>query len=625
MGNRYHSILFAKAQKLREQGHLREARTLFEELIVCVPDEPQLQYELGMLCMELSDNPAAYSHFRELVRIQPAFLEGQMLLGMICAELGRLDDAIEHLQQVVNVCPDLSEVHHRLGQVFAEKRCFDEAYKQYQEVLRITPEHTGVLCSIGVLLTTTGQIAEARKVLLDALAREPESVNIINNLGRICAVGRADDSLQWYRRGLEIEPENPSLASNYLYGLNYVPGLAPEFIAEQYRTVTPRCYRPRTGWHRPAHKVAVSKLLRIGYLSADLYGHSVAFFLEPILCNHDRSRFEIYCYANRTMEDETTLRLKALSNHWRVVYGLSDELAAEMITADEIDILVDLSGHTAGNRLGVCAYRPASVQISWIGHPNTTGLPQMDYYLTDDWCDPAGMTDHLYRERLYRLPRIFSCYAPPVAYPPVAPPPVAANGTITFGCFNSVAKINEPLISWWAEMLKAVPGSSLLIKGPKLDDRETREELLLLFARQGIGRDRLLIHGLTATRQEHLGLYASVDIALDTFPYHGTTTTCEALLMGVPVVTLAGTTHVSRVGVSLLHAVGLDDLIAATAQEYIAKTVALAGDPHRLTFLRENLRAQMARSPLMDAQGVTQEVEEAFINIYSALAQREAL
>ena len=152
---------------LFRSGHLREARTLFEELIVCAPDEPQLQYELGMLCMELSDNPAAYSHFRELVRIQPAFLEGQMLLGMICAELGRLDDAIEHLQQVVNVCPDLSEVHHRLGQVFAEKRCFDEAYKQYQEVLRITPEHTGVLCSIGVLLTTTGQIAEARKVLLD--------------------------------------------------------------------------------------------------------------------------------------------------------------------------------------------------------------------------------------------------------------------------------------------------------------------------------------------------------------------------------------------------------------------------------------------------------------------------
>ncbi len=616
MNKRQYDILYHKAQGLHQAGCPDAARELFRELEKIKVDDAGVQYELGMLCMELHDNPAALTHFDTLVSLAPDFLEGRMLLGMMHGELGHHDAAISYLREVLAELPDLAEVHHRVGMLLADKRCHEEAYQAYREVLRIEPDHVGVLCSLGVLLTTLGKIAEARKVLLDALARKPESVNIINNLGRICPVGRADQSLAWYQRGLDIEPENQSLTSNYLYQLNYVAGLDPDFITEKYKVYAPRCYYPRKVWQRPQRNRQAGERLRIGYLSGDLYAHSVAFFIEPILCHHDRSRFEIYCYANRTMEDDTTLRLKTLSDHWRVVYGISDELVTEMIAADGIDILVDLSGHTAGNRMGVCAYCPAPVQVSWIGHPNTTGLPQMDYYLTDAWCDPPGMTDQLYSERLYRLPRIFSCFAPPVASPPVAPPPSALNGSITFGSFNSIAKINEPLVGWWAEMLKAVPGSSMLIKGPRLDDQEIRDELCQLFTRQGIGTERLRIRGLTATRDEHLALYADVDVALDTFPYHGTTTTCEALLMGVPVVTLAGTTHVSRVGVSLLHAVGLDDLIAETPEEYIAKAVALASDSTRLHGLRENIRSLMAASPLMDAPGVTREVEEALVQMF---------
>lgn len=619
---RHYDILFHKAQKIHETGCVDAALELFRELENIKPEDPRVQYELGLICMELHDNQAALSHFDKLVSLEPDFLEGRMLLGMMHGELGQHDEAIGYLREVLAVFPDLANVHHRVGMLLADKRCYEEAYQAYQDALRIEPDHPGFLCNLGVLLTTTGHISEARKTLLQALERDPYSVNIINNLGRICGVGQAEVSLSWYQRGLAIDPENYSLTSNYLYQLNYVAGLDADFIAQKYKEYAPRCYYPRSAWQRPARNRKPGEPLRIGYLSADLYAHSVAFFLEPILQCHDHSRFEIYCYSNRTVEDETTKRLRGLSTAWRVVYGLADEQVAALISADGIDILVDLSGHTAGNRLGVLVYRPAPIQASWIGHPNTTGLPQVDYYLTDPLCDPPGMTEQLFSEKLLRLPRIFSCYLPPMTFPVIAPPPVCTCGYITFGCFNSIAKINEPLISWWAAILKKVPQSRLLIKGPNLDDQEISQQLLDLFAQHGIDSDRIALFGFAATRDEHLALYSRVDIALDTYPYNGTTTTCESLWMGVPVVTLAGKTHVSRVGLSFLDAIGCDEFVADNPEEYITKAALLANDQKRLVELRETLRLMMTRSPLMDYRGVTRELEEAYITM-SLVRERE--
>lgn len=624
--DKYRDILIAKAEKLRKEGHPNEARTILEELLAIAPTDPQLRYDLGMICMELHDNPAASIHFGELVLLQPDFLEGRMLLGMTYAELGRHEEAIHSLRAVLAVCPDVPEIHHRLGLSLADRHRYEEAYREYQEVLRLAPDHVGVLCSLGVLFTTTGQIGEARNFLLQALSKDPKAVNILNNLGRVSKIGHADESLQWFQKGLDIEPENPSLTSNYLYTLNYIPDLSPEFIAAKYREYAPRAFHPPAGWQTAeTGSRPVGNVLRIGYLSADFYGHSVAFFIEPIIQHHDNSRFEIFFYYNRTVSDATTERLKELGQGWRCIYGLSDEMVARMIEHDQIDVLVDLSGHTSGHRLGVFALRPAPVQASWIGHPNTTGLPQMDYYLTDNWCDPPGMTDHLYSEQLYRLPRVFCCYQPPTEYPPVASVPSVTSGFITLGCFNSMAKINSQLISWWAQILDSLPGSKIFIKGPALDDQGTRAELYECFTKCGIHTDRLIVQGVTNTREEHLARYAMVDIALDTYPYHGTTTTCEALWMGVPVITLAGRTHVSRVGVSLLHAVGLEDLIALTPEEYISKAVVIARDQGRLKELREDLRQLVSRSSLMDARGVTKELEDAFISMLEMNTQRKIL
>jgi len=625
MNTQFLDIMICKALKVYDDGQLPVALKLFEELTALAPAEPRLQYHQGMICMELHDNQAACTHFRELVRLQPDFLEGRMLLGMIYAELGLQEEAIDTLRGVLEVCPNVPEIHHRLGLSLAGVHRYEDAYREYQEVLRLIPDHSAVLCSLGVLFTTMGKIEEARKILLRAIELKPDSVNVINNLGRICKIGKASEGLHWFQRGLDLEPENESLTSNYLYTLNYVPDLLPEFIAGKYKEYAPRCYRPRSQWRRPDRIVDGKRPLRVGYLSSDLYGHSVSFFLEPVLQHHDRSKFEVFCYYNRTLTDKTTERLKKLCSGWHCIYGISDEMVADIIAADRIDILVDLSGHTAGHRLGVFTLHPAPVQVSWIGHPNTTGLPQMDYYLTDELCDPPGMTDHLFSEQLYRLPRIFSCYLPPEDFPPVSPLPSSYTGTITLGCFNNIAKVNDQLISWWAAILNEIPGAKLYIKSPALDDESVRQDMLSCLGGFNIQPERLLLQGVTGSREDHLGKYAMVDIALDTFPYHGTTTTCEALWMGVPVVTLAGRTHASRVGVSLLHAVGLDELVAITPVEYIAKTVALANDRERLVELRQNMRLMMSGSPLMDSQGVTREVERAFMDMYAETMERNCL
>jgi len=605
--------MIEKAAKVHEEGWPQQALDMYRELLTVAPEEPLLHYRLGIVCMELNDNPCARYHFEELVRLQPEFLEGRMLLGMVCAELGFHKESIAYLREVLAVVPNVAEIHHRIGLSCTDLHLYQEALEAFQEVLRLDPENTGVLCSLGVLFTTTGQIGQARQFLQQALKRQPDSINVLNNLARVHRAGHAEESLQYFQMGLEVEPKSRILTSNYLYGFNCVPGLSPEFIAAQYCELAPRAYSADSKrCHQNCSDLPVSNRIRIGYVSADFYAHSVAFFLEPIMQHHDRTAFEVFCYSNRTAGDETTERFKKLNNYWRTIVGLSDESVAEMIAADHIDILVDLSGHTSGHRLGVIALKPAPVQVSWIGHPNTTGLLQMDYYLTDSWCDPPGLTDHLYSERLYRLPRIFSCYRPFDDSPDVGPVPSVESGVITFGCFNNLKKINAELISWWSRILKGVSGSVMLIKGPNLDDPDIKQELLGCFAEAGISANRIVLRGVTKTRREHMALYGQVDVALDTFPYHGTTTTCEALWMGVPVVTLAGNTHVSRVGVSLLDSVGLDNLIAENPDDYVGKAVQLAMDRPELIALRDSLRDVMARSSLMDAVGVTLEVEQAF-------------
>ena len=333
--------------------------------------------------------------------------------------------------------------------------------------------------------------------------------------------------------------------------------------------------------------------------------------MEPLFREYDRETFEFIAYGDQRKSDDFSERFSKQVDLWRETCSLSDQALAKQIYEDRVDILFELSGHTAYNRMGVLAMKPAPLQVSYLGYPGSTGLPTIDFRITDTLVDPAGMTEKFHTEKLIRLGRCAWCYEPDECAPEVEELPFQKNGFITFGCFNNMAKLNPDLFGMWADILLQVPDSHLRLKARTLTDERVKQELKDYFTSRGIAEERLDFFGHTRKIHEHLAHYNQVDVALDSYPYHGTTTTCEAMWMGCPVVTRAGSTHVSRVGVSLLTAVGLEEFITENREEYVARAAELAGNTERLTTLRSEMRGHLKASPLMNASGFAREFEKA--------------
>jgi predicted O-linked N-acetylglucosamine transferase (SPINDLY family) len=355
--------------------------------------------------------------------------------------------------------------------------------------------------------------------------------------------------------------------------------------------------------------------VRIGYLSYDYRQHPIAHFIDPVLRYHDRTGFEVFCYHTDPRADAITARLKGWVEHWRSVPAVTDDELEQVLRDDQLDILVELSGHSDGNRLRVLARRVAPVQVTYLGYPNTTGLASIDYRITDALADPPGESDEFNCEKLVRLPEGFLCYSAPDAGAPSRIPPLRRKGHISFGSFNNFPKITPACIALWARVLASVPDSTLFIKTHGLDDPGLRTLLLERLTRAGIRTGRVSVAGPTRSHREHMEAYSEVDIALDTFPYHGTTTTLDALWMGVPVITLAGDRHAARVGASILSVLGLADFVARTPDEYAAAAVRLSGDAERLEDLGRALRQRLASSPLTDGRGFTANLEAAYLKM----------
>jgi predicted O-linked N-acetylglucosamine transferase (SPINDLY family) len=364
--------------------------------------------------------------------------------------------------------------------------------------------------------------------------------------------------------------------------------------------------------------------LRIGYVSPDFREHSVNYFFEPVLMAHDNNNFEIYCYANVKKPDDVTRRLQAAAGHWTSIVNLDDAEAAELIRKDRIDILVDLAGHTKDNRLLVFGYRPAPVQVTWLGYPNTTGMQSLDYRLTDEIADPAGTADNLHSEKLVRLEPGFLCYKPYEPAPDVSPLPCTKTGNTTFGSFNSLIKITPEVVKLWSKILHTIPLSRLLLKSSRLTDQQHKERCLEMFADERIEPGRLELCEWQKNKEDHLKLYDKIDIGLDPFPYNGTTTTFEALWMGVPVVTMLGDMHAGRVGASIMNQVGLGELVADTAENYVKLVVSLAKKYDRLAVLRSGLREQMRNSGIMDSKLFTEKLENEYRKMWIKWCEQEA-
>ena len=604
--------LLACADQYFDQGKYAQAVEKYQVILEGNDSDVEGLSGKALSLFHMGKHEEAVPVLRQLV---PAMPDSEQLALLLAESLILTDEQAEAesvLKTFLEHLPCSVAVLNRLGRMYYEKEQYQEANKCFGRAIELAPQNVEALSYMGMMLIRFCQFDDALVALQRANAVEPCNVLVLNNLGRAYKMmGQHSKALDWYSKALEIEPGNPVVVDNYLFALNYCHGLSPDFVAAEHFRLA-KIYMKDVAWQMDSFNKPAEPYLRVGYLSGDLYTHSVAYFLEPVLQHHNYGRFVVYCYSLGNNKDGTTDRLKSLPCKWRDMSGCSPEKVASQVRSDMVDILVDLSGHTADNRLGVFAARSAPVQVSWLGYPNTTGLDSMDYYITDNACDPVGMTEHLYSEKLWRLPRVFSCYLPPVEFPAVTLSPFKANGYITFGSFNNFAKVTSEQISLWARILRRVPGSRLYLKSMALGDNSVRHHVLSRFAAEGVDAERIVMRVVTATPLEHLQEYSKVDIAFDTFPYHGTTTTCEALWMGTPVITLCGETHVSRVGVSLLQTVGCPELIARTADDYVEKVVELAFDSGRLEYLREELRGMMALSALMDWPGVTRELEEAF-------------
>lgn len=566
---------------LRRLGRLDEAGASYQRAVQLRPDDPGALNELAALLMEMGRPADAISCYERMLQLRPDSAGAYNNLGLALLNANRTEEAVLTFRQALYLQPSLADAHNNLGLALAARGDPDEAVICYQRVLQLTSHHFGALVNLGNACKDQGCLTEA---------------------------------IDYYRTALQVQPHEARIHSNLLLALQYEAAADPLEILAAARRYAQRHAAPLAGAIKP-HPVhsREGRLLRIGYVSADFREHPVAYFLEPILANHDHQRFEIFCYADVVRPDYLTQRLQGYADQWRSLVGSSDAQAAEMIRRDGIDILLDLAGHTGGNRLLTFARKPAPIQASYLGYLGTTGLPTMNYYLTDAYVDPPGLSEAHYEEQLIRLPECGFCYQPGPAPEVSAELPARQSGRMTFASLNTVAKLSEEVLSLWARIVTGVPGARLLLRSGT--GRQGEERLHDALDRHNLSSERVLLLRPTPTRFDYLKLYQTVDLCLDPFPYNGVTTTCDALWMGVPVLTLAGRMNVSRQGLRFLCNVGLKGLIAETSDHYAQLAVELGNNLNRLSALRAGLRERMSRSPLMDAQRLTRSLEAAYCDM----------
>lgn len=605
-------------------GAINGQMGLFDETIACCrraiaiqPDYADAHYNLAQALMHRLRFAEAAEAYRHVVQRHPGHAVAFDNLGYALQQTGQYEEAVACHRRALQLQPRNAEALNNLGNASLGLGRKEEAVECYRQALQINPNYAEASNNLATALQRLGDYREAERAFLDALRARPGYAAARTNYGTLLlAEGRHAEAEVQLRAALRDQPDASKARSGLLFCLNY-HSIDAALIFREHREWDARHAAALGVGSAHANRPDPERRLRIGYVSPDLRTHSVAFFFESLLRHHDAALFETICYADVARPDATTARLQSLAGSWRNVAGQPPARVAEQIREDGVDILVDLAGHTGQDLMLAFARKPAPVQVTYLGYPNTTGLSAMDYRFTDAWADPPGQTEAWHSETLVRLPHGFLCYEPrPEADILVAPPPAVRNGYITFGSFNNVAKVTPDVVALWALILKRVPGARLLLKSKALQDISVRERYHNMFSREGIDAGRVELHGWIPSPGSHLALYDRIDIALDPFPYNGTTTTCEALWMGVPVITLAGRLHAGRVGVSLLSQIGLTEFIAENPERYLGKAVELAGDADRRATLRSELRERMKRSSLCDGASFARDVESAYRDMW---------
>ncbi|MBF0195352.1 MAG: tetratricopeptide repeat protein [Magnetococcales bacterium] len=635
---------------LKAQGKLGESILSYKTAIAHQPDYAEVYSNLGNTYSEQGKYDEAFSCFKKAIAIQPEYAEAYSNLGNTLQLQGKLDEGVLFFKKAISINPEFTQAYNNLGNLLQMQGKLVEAIGCYQKAVSLQPGYTEAYSNLGNALQQQGKLLAAVECYQKAVTLKPDYSEAYNNLGNaLQELGRLDEAVTNFQKAIDFNLNysdaynnlgnalkeqgklaqgiasfkkaiaiNPNFAdahSNMLFCMNYgnydSQSLFDEhkIWGEKYAANLPTFTNKQTD--------KSEEKLRIGFVSADFRQHSVSFFLEALFSSYNKQKLEFFCYSNSHKEDAVTAIFKNLVDGWQKIIGCSDKQVVEIIKEDNIDILVDLSGHTQNHRLKVFAMKPAPIQVTWLGYPNTTGLTTVDYRFTDSIADPTGISDQLHTEKLIRLENGFLNYQPPNNCPEVAQLPMQSNGYCTYASFNNLAKITPQVVKTWAQILNATPDSKLLIKNKSFSCPHVKQSYLDLFAKESIAANRLEFLPTTKTIFDHLSIYNKVDISLDTFPYNGTTTTCESLWMGTPAIVLLGDSHGSRVGASILTQVGMDSLIAKNHDDYIAKAISLAKDATKLEPLRCEMRDRMLTSPLCDAKAFSNKLENAFFNMWS--------
>jgi predicted O-linked N-acetylglucosamine transferase (SPINDLY family) len=595
---------------LQAKGQLDEAIIAFRQAIRLRPDFPDSHINLGIVFQDKGQLDEAIASFRQAIRLKPGYAEAHYNLGIPLQAKGQLDEAAAAYQQAIRLKPDFALAHSNLGNALSEMGQLDEAIASYRQAIRFKPAHADAHYNLGIALHRKGQLDEAIAAHRQAVGLRPAWAEAHNNLGNaLKANGQLDEAIGAFRQAISLKPGFAEAHSNLFLTLNYHSGYDAKMIQgelgrwkQQHAEPLKKFIQPHTNDRDPERR------LRVGYVSPDFCQHVVGRNLLPLLSRHDHGQMEIFCYSNVVRADGLTDQFRRLADVWHSVVKLSDSQAADLIRQDRIDVLVDLALHTAGNRLGIFARKPAPVQATFAGYPGSTGLDTIDYRLTDPYLDPPGLNDPFYSETSLRLPGSFWCYDPLVAELAINALPAQSQGYVTFGCLNNFCKVNEQVLQLWAQVLKTVSNSRLLLMAP---EGSSRQRVLDRLGKEGIDAQSVEFVA-KQSRLEYLHTYNRIDIGLDTFPYNGHTTSLDSYWMGVPVITMVGRTVVGRAGLSQLSNLGLPELIAQSAEEYVRLVAALAGDLPRLAELRRTLRPRMSASPLCDGQRFARSIEAAF-------------
>jgi predicted O-linked N-acetylglucosamine transferase (SPINDLY family) len=579
-----------------------------------LPKDHESHVNLANALMELGQPEDAVRSYRRALKLRPDDAQAHCGLGNALMATGKLDEALLCHQRALRLEPDSFLANFNLANILRNLGRLAEAEAGYRRAAALAPEFAEAHYNLGNVLQDLGQLDASADSFRRALSIRADYLDAHNNLGHVLReLGQLDAAIASFRRALEIQPDYLDARSNLLFASVLLANQSPADALAAAREFGARVANqvcPYTSWRNDADP---GRCLRVGFVSGDLRSHSVGYFVQGVLASlaaEAAGRLELHAYYNNARSDAVSAQIKASCRGWHPVRSLSDPALAEKIRADGIDILIDLSGHTALNRLPLFALKPAPVQVSWLGYLATTGLAAMDYVIADRWTLPPS-EDACFTEKIWRLPETYLCFTAPEEDVGVGALPARANGHVTFGCFNNLNKLNDAVIALWARVLAGVPSSRLLLKTRQLGDAAVRQSICERFAACGIDPARLILEGFAPSRAGHLGAYQRVDIALDPFPYPGITTSVEGLWMGVPLLTMAGERFLSRQGVGLLMNAGLPQWIAADADDYAAKAVAHAADLESLSVLRASLRQKVLGSPLFDTPRFARQFEAA--------------